>query len=184
MPDSNKEAVRRRMLEKRNSQAMGDNARRSALAQEYIVKSREFQSAKIVGAYSATGSEVRTDLLISEAKRMGKVVALPRTEGDMINFYEMSSTDELIAGRFGIMEPPPTHPARRIDLLVVPGIAFDKQGYRLGYGKGYYDRYLSEKKPQFAIGLAYNFQLLESLPHDKHDAKMDAIATEDGILYL
>ena len=172
------------MLEKRNSQAPGDNARRSERVQEHIVKSREFQSAKIVGAYFATGSEVKTDLLIGEAKRLGKVVALPRTEGDMINFYEMSSTDELVAGRFGIMEPPPEHPARRIDLLIIPGIAFDKQGYRLGYGKGYYDRYLSEKKSQFAIGLAYNFQLLESLPHDEHDAKMDAIATEDGILYL
>jgi 5-formyltetrahydrofolate cyclo-ligase len=172
------------MLEKRNLQAASDNARHSALVQRHIIKSREFQSAKIVGAYFATGSEVRTDFLIGEAKRLGKVVALPRTEGDMINFYEMSSTSGLIAGRFGIMEPPPAHPVRRMDLLVVPGIGFDKQGYRLGYGKGYYDRYLSEKKPQFTIGLAYNFQLLESLPHDEHDAKMDAIATEDGILYL
>jgi 5-formyltetrahydrofolate cyclo-ligase len=172
------------MLEKRNSQPLDDNARRSALVQEHIVKSKEFQSAQIIGAYFATGSEVKTDLLIEEAKRLGKVVALPRTEGDLINFYEMSSTGELVAGRFGIMEPSPTHPARTIDLLIVPGIAFDKKGYRLGYGKGYYDRYLSEKKPQFAIGLAYNFQLLESLPHDAHDAKMDAIATEDGILYV
>jgi 5-formyltetrahydrofolate cyclo-ligase len=172
------------MLEKRNSQALGDNARRGALVQEHVVKSSEFQAAKIVGAYFATGSEVKTDLLIGEARRLGKVVALPRTEGDMINFYEMSSTNELIAGRFGIMEPQPVHPARRMDLLVVPGIAFDKKGYRLGYGKGYYDRYLSEKKPQFTIGLAYNFQLLESLPHDAHDAKMDAIAIEDGILYV
>lgn len=172
------------MLEKRNSQALGNNTGRSALAQENVVQSREFQSAKIVGAYFATGSEVKTDLLIGEAKRLGKVLVLPRTEGDMINFYEISSTDELAAGRFGVMEPPPTHPARRIDLLVVPGIAFDKKGYRLGYGKGYYDRYLSEKKPQFAIGLAYNFQLLESLPHDAHDVKMHAVATEDGILCI
>ena len=172
------------MLEKRNSQALGDNARRSALVQEHIAKSREFQSAKIVGAYFATGSEVKTDLLIGEARRLGKVVALPRTEGDMINFYEMSSTNELVAGRFGIMEPLPAHPARRMDLLVVPGIAFDKKGCRLGYGKGYYDRYLSEKKPQFTIGLAYNFQLLESLPHNTHDVQLDAISIEDGILYV
>jgi 5-formyltetrahydrofolate cyclo-ligase len=170
------------MLEKRNSQALGDSAGRSALVQEHVVKSREFQYAKIIGAYFATGSEVKTDLLIGEAKRLGKVVALPRAEKDMINFYEISSTSELVAGRFGVMEPLPVRPAHTIDLIVVPGIAFDKKGYRLGYGKGYYDRYLSEKKPQFAIGLAYNFQLLESLPHDAHDVKMDAISTEDGIL--
>jgi 5-formyltetrahydrofolate cyclo-ligase len=172
------------MLEKRNSQALGDSTGRSALVQEHVVKSREFQSARIIGAYFATGSEVKSDLLIGEAQKLGKVIALPRTEKDMINFYEISSTNELVAGRFGIMEPPPVRPAHTIDLIVVPGIAFDKKGYRLGYGKGYYDRYLSEKKPQFAIGLAYNFQLLESLTHDAHDVKVDAIATEDGIHYV
>jgi 5-formyltetrahydrofolate cyclo-ligase len=152
--------------------------------QEHVLKSREFQSAKIVGAYFATGSEVNTGLLIGKAKKLGKIVALPRTEGEVINFYEMSSTDGLVTGRFGIMEPPPVWSARIIDLLIVPGIAFDKKGYRLGYGKGYYDRYLLEKRPQFVIGLAYNFQLLWSLPHDTLDAKMDAISTEDGILYV
>jgi 5-formyltetrahydrofolate cyclo-ligase len=184
MPDSDKEVTRRNMLEKRNSQTVGDNARRSELVQGHIVKSIEFQAAKIVGTYFATGSEVNTHLLIGEAKRLGKAVALPRIEGDMITFYEVSSTDKLIPGGFGIMEPPSTRPVHRMDVLAVPGIAFDKKGYRLGYGKGYYDRYLSEKKPQLTIGLAYNFQLLESLPHDMHDARMDAVATEDGILYV
>jgi len=171
------------MLEKRNSIALEDRVTRSESVQEHVIKSREFQSTQIVGAYFATGSEVRTDILISGTKRLGKILALPRTEGDMINFYEMSSTAELTAGRFGIMEPTSAHPARRIDVLVVPGIVFDKKGYRLGYGKGYYDRFLFEKKPKFTIGLAYNFQLLESLPHNARDEKMDAIATEDGILY-
>lgn len=172
------------MLEKRNSLSQGDRMKRSTLVQEHVTKSKEFQSAKVVGAYFATGSEAKTDLLISEAKRLGKIVALPRTEGDMINFYEMSSTGELAAGKFGIMEPSPVHPASKIDLLVVPGIAFDKKGYRLGYGKGYYDRYLSEKKPKFTFGLAYNLQLLESLPHDAHDEKLHAVATEGEILYV
>lgn len=171
------------MLEKRNLLALEDRTRHSTAVQGHVIKSKQFQSATIVGAYFATGSEVSTDLLISEAKRLGKIIALTRTEGDMINFYEMSSTTELTAGRFGIMEPPQTHPARRIDLLVVPGIAFDKKGYRLGYGKGYYDRYLAEKKPKLTIGLAYNFQLLENLPHNAHDKKVDAVATEDEILY-
>jgi 5-formyltetrahydrofolate cyclo-ligase len=70
-----------------------------------------------------------------------------------------------------------------IDLLVVPGIAFDKKGYRLGYGKGYYDRFLSGRKI-FSIGLAFSFQLINRLPHGKNDKRLDAIATEFGVLYL
>jgi len=172
------------MLEKRNLLTLKDKTTHSTAAQGRVIKSKEFKSAKIVGTYFATGSEVSTDLLISEAKRLDKIIALPRTEGNAINFYEISSTTELAAGRFEIMEPPPTYPARRIDLLVAPGIAFDKKGYRLGYGKGYYDRFLSEKKPEFTVGLAYNFQLLDSLPHNLHDKKVDAVATEDEILYV
>jgi 5-formyltetrahydrofolate cyclo-ligase len=82
------------------------------------------------------------------------------------------------------MEPLPYGPVSRVDLLLVPGIAFDLKGYRLGYGKGYYDRYLSENKPSFSIGLSYNSQLIESLPRSNYDEKLDAIATEDGIHYI
>jgi 5-formyltetrahydrofolate cyclo-ligase len=80
------------------------------------------------------------------------------------------------------MEPVPYKRVSKIDLLVVPGIAFDKKGYRLGYGKGYYDRLLSGKRT-FSIGLAYSFQLLENLPHDRYDKRLNAIASEDGICY-
>jgi 5-formyltetrahydrofolate cyclo-ligase len=64
----------------------------------------------------------------------------------------------------------------------VPGVAFDKNGYRLGYGKGFYDRFLAEKKT-VAVGLGYSFQLISSLPLGSHDKSLDAIATEDGIHY-
>ena len=80
------------------------------------------------------------------------------------------------------MEPPPYEQMSEIDILVVPGIAFDKKGNRLGYGKGFYDRLLSGKRI-FSIGLAYSFQLLENLPYDKYDKRLDAIASEDGIHY-
>ena len=63
----------------------------------------------------------------------------------------------------------------------IPGIAFDKRGYRLGYGRGYYDKFLSEN-PTVSIGLAYSIQLVENLPHGSHDRRMDAIATESGVL--
>jgi 5-formyltetrahydrofolate cyclo-ligase len=69
-----------------------------------------------------------------------------------------------------------------IDILIVPGIAFDKKGNRLGYGMGFYDRLLSYERT-FSIGLAYSFQLLENIPYDKYDKRLDAIASEDGIHY-
>jgi 5-formyltetrahydrofolate cyclo-ligase len=81
------------------------------------------------------------------------------------------------------MEPLPIRNTSNIDLLIVPGIAFDRMGHRLGYGRGYFDRYLSQAKPHFSIGLAYNFQMVESLPHYSHDQKLDAIATESEIIY-
>jgi 5-formyltetrahydrofolate cyclo-ligase len=170
------------MLERRNRLNSQEIAKRSKSIQEYVINSNEFQSAKVVGAYFAFSSEVATELIIKHAKMLGKKIALPRVEEDKITFYELLSTKSLIRGRFGIMEPPPYGYMDEIDLLVVPGIAFDKKGNRLGYGKGFYDRLLSGKRT-FSIGLAYSFQLLENLPHDRYDKRLDAIASEDGIHY-
>lgn len=171
------------MLEKRNRLVSDKIAGLSKRIQESVIESKEFKSAKVVGAYYAFGSEVKTDLILEKAKVLGKKVALPSVEGKSLTFYELSSGKYLVKGRFGIMEPLPYGPVERMDLLVVPGIAFDKKGYRLGYGKGYYDKFLAAKS-LFSIGLAYSFQLLESLPRGKYDKKLDAIATEERIYYV
>ena len=170
------------MLEKRDALDAKDAARRSKSVQEFLLNSKEFKSAKVVGAYHAFGSEVKTDLIIEQARALGKKIALPSVEGESLAFYELSSGKYLVKGRFGIMEPLPYGPVDRMDLLVVPGIAFDKKGYRLGYGKGYYDKFLAKKKVT-SIGLGYSFQLLESLPRGKYDKRLDVIATEDGVHY-
>ncbi len=147
------------MLERRNRLTCQEIAKRSNSIQEFVINSKEFLQAKVVGAYFAFGSEVTTELIIERAKTVGKKIALPRVEEDKIIFYELSSIKFLIRGRFGIMEPPPYGHISDIDILVVPGIAFDKKGNRLGYGKGYYDRLLSGKRT-FSIGLAYRFSCL------------------------
>lgn len=170
------------MLEMRNRLNHPEIAKKSKTIQEFVIKSKEFESAKVVGTYYAVGSEVTTELIIKRATILGKKIALPRVEEDKITFYEPSSTKSLIRGRFGILEPPPYEQMNDIDILIVPGIAFDKKGNRLGYGMGFYDRLLSCKRT-FSIGLAYSFQLLENLPHDKYDKRLDAIASEDGIYY-
>jgi 5-formyltetrahydrofolate cyclo-ligase len=170
------------MLEMRNRLNHPEIAKKSKTIQEFVIKSKEFESAKVVGTYYALGSEVTTELIIKRATILGKKIALPRVEEDKITFYELSSTKSLIRGRFGILEPQPYEQMNDIDILIVPGIAFDKKGNRLGYGMGFYDRLLSCKRT-FSIGLAYSFQLLENLPHDKYDKRLDAIASEDGIYY-
>ena len=171
------------MLEKRDGLDAREIAVRSKCIQDFLLNSKEFGSAKVVGAYYAFGSEVKTDLIVQKAKALGKKVALPSVEGESLTFYELSSGKYLVKGRFGIMEPLPYGPVDKIDLLLVPGIAFDKKGYRLGYGKGYYDKFLA-KKEVFSVGLAYSFQLIDSLPSGEYDKRMHAIATEDGISNL
>jgi 5-formyltetrahydrofolate cyclo-ligase len=168
------------MLEKRDGQEPAQITRLSIAAQKSVIMSEKFRTAARVGAYFAIGSEVRTDQIISEASKLGKIVALPRVEGESISFYR-HSPGNLVKGRFGIMEPLPQIEIKDIELLIVPGIAFDKRGYRLGYGRGYYDKFLSVN-PTVSIGLAYSIQLVQNLPHGSHDRRMDAIATENGVL--
>jgi 5-formyltetrahydrofolate cyclo-ligase len=171
------------MLERRNGLATDDVEKMSRLVQEHVIGSKEFASARTVGAYYAAGSEVRTSLVIEAAKRAGKKVALPRIEGDHMVFYEY--TGELAEGRFGIKEPVPRSAAVNddIDLVLVPGLAFDRKGCRIGYGKGYYDRFLSMRH-SFSMGLAYSFQVVDELPRGRFDRRILSVATEEGVLYI
>jgi 5-formyltetrahydrofolate cyclo-ligase len=172
------------MLKMRNKLNSQEVTKRSKTIQEHVINTEEFQRAEVVGAYFAIDSEVMTELIIGRAKMLGKKIALPRVEGYKIAFYELQLTNTLVKGRFGIMEPPPYEPMDKIDMLVVPGIAFDKKGNRVGYGKGFYDRLLANKRTKFSIGLAYSFQLVENLPYDLYDKRLDAIASEDGIHHV
>ncbi|MFL6474256.1 MAG: 5-formyltetrahydrofolate cyclo-ligase [Nitrososphaera sp.] len=179
-----KKEKRQEMLNMRNKLNSDDVRKKSKVIQEYVINSKKFQDAEVVGAYSAFGSEVSTELIIWRARTLGKRIALPRVEDDKITFYEFTLTKSLIQNRFGIMEPRPYMHMANIDILLVPGIAFDKEGNRLGYGKGFYDRLLTGNRTVFSIGLAYLFQIVDNLPHDTYDQRLDAIASEDGIHYI
>ncbi|MGI0024620.1 MAG: 5-formyltetrahydrofolate cyclo-ligase [Nitrososphaera sp.] len=176
-----KRKTRQMILGRRNALTPEEIAKRSRSVQDSVLRSKFFQSAKSLGAYFAFGSEVRTDVIIGKAKELGKQVALPTVEGDKIAFYEMSAAKYLVKGRFGIMEPLPYGKITGLDLIIVPGIAYDRTGYRLGYGKGYYDRFLLEHRT-FSVGLAYSFQVVERLPHGRQDMRVDAVATEGRLI--
>ena len=137
--------------------------------------------------YVSTDIEVDTREFIEALLQMGKKVAVPRCEGERsnMNFYYINSLDELTPGSFGVMEPDPLKHIMVGDtkdsICIVPAFMFDKSGYRLGYGKGYYDRYLSRYKGA-TIGICYSENLKEELFHGKYDRAVDMLVTEREIL--
>ncbi len=145
------------------------------------------REAEAVLCYVSTDIEVDTREFISALLQMGKRVAVPRCEGEKsnMNFYYINSLDELSSGSFGVDEPDPSKHIiigdTRNCVCIVPAFMFDKQGYRLGYGKGYYDRYLSRYKGS-TIGICYADNLVEELFHGKYDRSVDMVVTEKDII--
>ena len=137
--------------------------------------------------YSAVNGEICTDIIIEKALKDNKKVALPVCEdsnGNM-NFYYISSFDDVVVGAFGIKEPNILK-CKKVEnfdnaVCIVPALTYDYYGYRLGYGKGYYDRFF-EKTPLISAGLCYNDFLSSKLPHDIYDKKVTYIYTEDRII--
>jgi 5-formyltetrahydrofolate cyclo-ligase len=145
-----------------------------------------FRECELFVAYVSKPIEVDTIGMIEEAWRSGKRVAVPRciTESFEMEFYYIDSYDDLISGPYGLKEPDPEKcelVSRFSDAFcVVPSIAFDTFGYRLGFGKGYYDRFLSKFDGKKA-GACYSSCLTDSLPHGKYDRKADLLATENKL---
>ena len=142
-----------------------------------------YKSAKIIGAYYAIGSEVRTQDIIQEILNQGKELALPRVVKDEIVFMKITGPSDLEMGNFSVMEPKERCPqVKKMDLILVPAIALTREGYRLGYGFGFYDKFLHGKRTP-KIALSYAKQVVKSFPHDNHDVKMDCIVTEDYTIF-
>ncbi|HBG08160.1 MAG: 5-formyltetrahydrofolate cyclo-ligase [Geobacteraceae bacterium GWC2_58_44] len=140
----------------------------------------EFQRAAVLALYAPIHHEVETEGVASEALSAGKTLLYPAVEGDDIRFRRVAAVSELVPGRFGIPEPTgaPCSPCDA-DLIVVPGVAFDVFGRRIGYGKGYYDRslHLLEGSGKL-VAFCYDFQLFEAIVGEPHDVTMDLIVTE------
>lgn len=137
-----------------------------------------WEEARTVCAFCALPGE--PDVL--DPWPLDKQIALPRMEGDELMFHWVSSREGLVAGRFGVLEPEPDAlPAGcDFDLILVPGMAFDPSGGRLGRGRGYYDRFLSRASGVVA-GVCFDEQLIGEVPIDPHDIRMDVILTPSEI---
>lgn len=158
--------------------------------QTALIEHDAFVRAGVILVYLPFRGEVPTAAVIEAGLARGKVVAAPltlATERRLVPLALAGLPDELQPGTFGILEPrpercPPVDPGR-IDLVVVPGLAFDTHGARLGYGGGFYDRFLGRHVPQATrAGLAFEVQVVDRLPTDRHDAAMDLVFTEQRII--
>ena len=186
LDNEEKSLLRKEVLHKRNSMSHFEISMKSKLIQQKLIESPVFNQSKSIGLYLAIGSEVQTRGIINYALDLGKTVSLPRIISNDLRFYVVDQTDfeknSFDVNRFGIKEPEiDNKPADFIDLLIIPGIVFDLYGFRIGYGYGYYDKYLTYNKLSKSIGLAYDFQFIKKpIPILPHDRKIDVLITESG----
>lgn len=144
------------------------------------------QGALVFGVYYAIGGEAPTLSLIQTLVSQGKTVGLPCLgdgEGKEMVFRRWIQGDPLNANTFLIPEPLETKPLLNPTVFIIPLLAFDRRGGRLGYGKGHYDRLLASKPQNLKIGWAYGFQEVQEIPREDHDISLDVIVTEEGIHY-
>lgn len=150
---------------------------------EHILAHPWFLEAERIMAYAAIPPEIDLTPVIEAVFRAGKTLILPRCESEgQMTARKISDLQELMSGAYGILEPRQDTklvPAQEIDLILVPGLAFDQQGRRLGRGKGYYDRFLRETTGK-KMGICSC--LLPEIPVEEHDIAMDAVATEDRMI--
>ena len=181
-----KSSIRAKYLAERTSLRTHHCLTVSVNIQEKLVKLNMFSRARCIALYSAIRNEVLTDTLANCALKMGKRVAFPRIDGEELEFIEIVNLCDLAPGTFGVHEP--TGNIRvtlnDLDLMVIPGVVFDRSGHRLGYGRGYYDRTLKNCPHSCkTIGFAYDFQLIDSLPIvEEHDQKLSLLITEKRVL--
>lgn len=192
-----KSRIRDEMRRKRNALTRDNAESKSSAIAANLMKTVEYKDAKAVMFYAAKGSEVQTREMIEAALREGKTVLLPITNMEKKEIEAAvieNCGSDLKEGAFGIMEPKQdwahsttvelgVNPKdeEKINAVIVPGVAFDIEGHRLGYGHGFYDKLLKRLRA-VKIGLAYDFQIMDKLPRESHDEKMDIIVTEHRII--
>jgi 5-formyltetrahydrofolate cyclo-ligase len=185
-----KDRIRKAILSQRASLDLSECQEKSNKIKERLFKLPEFIQHNNIMLYMALPGEVQTQDMVRETIRLGKRVILPKVapDGQNLLLSEVKDLDrELKTGMFGILEPKEEfyRPVSldELNLIILPGVAFDLRGYRIGFGKGFYDRLLSKARTTIiTIGLSFDFQLVAEIPAVKHDMKVDKIITERRII--
>lgn len=183
-----KEQIRKRIMQDRNQMESAEVAEKSSMIAQRVLKTPEYEEADNILLYADYRHEVMTREIFDDAVLRKKKVFFPKANDDgTMEFYQIVSVKQLEGGYKGIKEPMVDERYRyrfhrnEDTLIIVPGVAFDMKGYRVGYGKGFYDRFLKDKRQMTAIGLCFSNQIIEEIPHDLHDIRMDKVVTEEII---
>lgn len=175
---THKNKLRRSILLKRNDFSDRCNADKVIL-DKLVYECDKFEK---IFVYVNYGSEVNTTNFIKQTLEKGKRIFVPvcNPQDCTMCISRITSLDDLIKNRYGILEPSKIIDSNeQIDVAIFPGVAFDLSGNRIGYGKGYYDKYMSNLTyTPYKIGICYDFQLINEIPFDEHDVKLDRILTE------
>ena len=185
-----KSVLRRAVLARRRALPSQEIRRRSGEVGSLLSALPEFAAARLVMFFVSFGSEVDTGEMMRGALAAGKRVAAPRAETGMRRLvpYEVRDPEEDLApGAHGIREPR-SHCAQveleEIDVVLVPAAVWAEDGYRIGYGAGYYDRFLGRVERAVRVGLGLEIQVVPEVPHDSHDLPVDVLVTEAGVRRL
>ena len=200
----NKKDIRKSVLALRDGISTQDKAQYDARIKENVLRMEEYREAEVILAYVSYRSEVDTMALIQQALADGKYLFAPKVSGNEMEFWQITAMEDLQEGYRGIREPKQsiTFPdwireSHKV-MMLMPGVVFDRQRHRIGYGGGFYDRYLNrmtggtddaERMHNSVVGqvslvttaLAYSCQIVEQIPHEQYDVKPDMLITERGI---
>ena len=172
-----KASIRRQIREKKHAMTQEEILLRSEKLGQLLAQSQVYQSAKTIYGYLPYNQEVRTVPMLERALQDGKKVAVPKVYGDTMRFIYLEDMSCVETGYAGIPEPVADEPVAedKTALVLMPGLAFTKEGDRMGYGGGFYDRFLAEEPNHPTVALCYEFQILESLPTEEYDIPVDCV---------
>lgn len=183
-PPLSKAQLRQRVLAMREKISPEDRQRAMVRILPQLVAIPSYRSARKVAAYMSFGSEIDTGPFIETVLADQKSLVLPRVDSatHTLSLHNVFDRDRLLTGPWGIREPAADWPRadiQDIDFLLVPGVAFDRHGQRIGYGAGFYDRLLSRRaRPIECVAIAFDCQVLDRVPAESHDQPIDRLITE------
>ncbi|MBP9691853.1 MAG: 5-formyltetrahydrofolate cyclo-ligase [Alphaproteobacteria bacterium] len=181
MPAFQKKMMRTLMKEKR-AVLYQQNPKAGELIAHFFFDGFDLQQKRIIGGYWPIGSELDLTPVLRTLIEREFICALPRITPEGLIFHQWTPLTPLEKGMFHVSEPPRSTPILCPEIIFVPLLAFDKEGHRLGYGQGHYDRYLHQHKA-LTIGIGFKGQEVERIPRQSHDFSLDYILTEEGLIY-
>ena len=172
-----KTALRREIREKKKAMSMEEIETRSARLGELFAQTDAYKNAETIYGYMPYNQEVRTVPILEQAIRDGKRVAVPKVYGDIMKFIYLEDLTQVEKSDMGIPEPVADEPVAedQTALVLMPGLAFDKEGHRIGYGGGFYDKFLMAEPNHPTVALCYDFQMYAHLDTEEFDIPVDLV---------